>query len=122
MTSTAGAGELPDAGDIVWVDFDPVRGTEQAVQRPALVLTSRLLHANSRKAIICPITSNRQPWPTKVLLPDGLQIKGAILIDQVRSLYRQSRGFRPAGRVPEYVLEEVRARLTELIGISMLPQ
>ncbi len=122
MTSTAGAGELPDAGDIVWVDLDPVRGTEQAGMRPALVLTSRLFHANSRRAIICPITSQREPWPTKVLLPDGLQIKGAILVDQVRSLDRQSRGFRPAGRVPEHVLEEVRARLTELIGISMLPQ
>jgi len=120
--STAGAGELPDAGDIVWVDLDPVRGTEQAGKRPALVLTSRPFHENSRRAIICPITSNRAPWPTKVLLPDGLQIKGAILVDQIRSLDRRTQGFRPAGRVPEYVLEEVRARLKELIGISMLPQ
>jgi mRNA interferase MazF len=122
MMSTAGAGELPDAGDIVWVDLDPVRGTEQAGKRPALVLTSRPFHENSRRAIICPITSNRAPWPTKVLLPDGLQIKGAILVDQIRSLDRRTQGFRPAGRVPEYVLEEVRARLKELIGISMLPQ
>jgi mRNA interferase MazF len=122
MMSIAGAGELPDAGDIVWVDLDPVRGSGQAGKRPALVLTSRLFHENSRRAIICPITSNREPWPTKMLLPDGLQIKGAILVDQIRSLDRRTRGFRPAGRVPEYVLEEVRARLKELIGISMLPQ
>ncbi len=122
MTSTAGEGELPEAGDIVWVDLDPVRGTEQAGKRPALVITSRLFHAHSRRAIICPITTNREPWPTKVLLPDGLQVQGAILIDQIRTLDRQSRGFRPAGRVPAHVLGEVRARLAELIGISMAHQ
>lgn len=122
MTSTAGAGELPDAGDIVWVELNPVRGSEQAGMRPAVVLTARVFHAQSRRAIICPITSNLTPWPTKVLLPDGLQISGAILVDQVRTLDRQSRGFRPAGRVPEHVLEEVRARLAELVGFSMVPR
>lgn len=122
MTITAGAGELPDAGDIVWVDLDPIRGTEQAGIRPALVLTTRQFHAHSRRALVCPITSNREPWPTKVSLPDGLQITGAILVDQVRTLDRQSRGFRPVGRVPDQVLEEVRARLAELVGIPMVPQ
>mgnify|MGYP003877942527 CR=1 FL=1 len=122
MTTTAGTGELPDAGDIVWVDLDPVRGTEQVGQRPALVLTSRLFHQHSRRAIVCPITSNLKPWPTKVILPEGVGIKGAILVDQLRTLDHQARGFRPAGRVPDHVLEEVRALIAELVGISMVPR
>lgn len=122
MTNIADVGELPEAGEIVWVDLDPVRGTEQAGERPALVLTSSLFHAQSRRAIICPITSNRRPWPTKVPLPDGLQIKGAVLVDQLRTLDRHSRGFRRVGRVPDQVLEEVRARIAELIGISWAPR
>jgi mRNA-degrading endonuclease toxin of MazEF toxin-antitoxin module len=117
MTTAAGV-DLPDAGDIVWVDLDPVRGSEQAGARPALVLTSRAFHELSRKAIVCPITSNLDPWPTKVPLPPGLDITGAILVDQVRTLDRRMRGFRHVGRVPDDVLADVRARLAELIGIA----
>ena len=30
---------VPDAGDIVWLQFDPQAGREQAGHRPALVLS-----------------------------------------------------------------------------------
>ncbi|MGA8170582.1 MAG: type II toxin-antitoxin system PemK/MazF family toxin [Methylocystis sp.] len=106
------------AGDIVWADFRPIRGSEQDGVRPALVLTDIDYHEHDAKAIVCPITSNERPWPTKVAVPEGSGVRGAILVDQVRSVDRAARGFRPAGRVPEATLAEVRRRLAALVGID----
>ncbi len=48
----------PDAGDIAWIDLDPVRGTEQSGRRPAIVLTDAGFNARYARSIVCPITSN----------------------------------------------------------------
>lgn len=109
---------IPAPGDIVWVDLDPVRGTEQSGTRPALVVSSRNVHAFSNRSMICPITSNVDEWPTKVRLPDGMQIKGAVLADQVRSVDRTKRGFRLIEKAPDAVLADVRAILRELLEIT----
>ena len=119
MMSSAEPELLPHAGDIAWVDFEPVRGTEQAGARPALVLSTRMMHEASRMAIVCPVTSNINPWPAKVFLPDGFPVKGAILVDQVRSVDRVMRGFRLIGRVPNEILMEVRFKLAALIGLDL---
>jgi len=39
--------EIPDAGDLVWVDFNPQSGREQAGRRPALVLSPRIYHTKN---------------------------------------------------------------------------
>jgi mRNA interferase MazF len=106
------------AGDIVMADLRPIRGSEQDGSRPALVLTSAAFHERDAKAIICPITRNRQPWPTKVPLPEGLPVDGWVLVDQVRSLDRQARGMRRVGRVPEETLVDVRRILAALVGFE----
>ena len=120
MTATAEDASVLQAGDLVWVDLRPTRGREQRGVRPAVVLTNREFHRRNDTAIVCPITSNRTPWPTKVILPDGLAARGAILVDQVRTLDRSARGFRSLGRVPDRVLDEVRGRLAALLGIDIL--
>ncbi|MGP0061295.1 MAG: type II toxin-antitoxin system PemK/MazF family toxin [Beijerinckiaceae bacterium] len=119
MTKIAAAKPLPDAGDIVWVDFEPVRGSEQAGARPALVLSTRLMHEATRLTIICPVTKNANPWPAKVFLPNGLSVKGAILADQVRSVDRTARGFRFIDRVPEEILVQVRFKVAALMGLDL---
>ncbi|HWN53049.1 MAG TPA: type II toxin-antitoxin system PemK/MazF family toxin [Xanthobacteraceae bacterium] len=43
---------LPEIGDVAWVEFDPVMGTEQAGRRPALVLSDRTYHEVSRTGIV----------------------------------------------------------------------
>jgi mRNA interferase MazF len=119
MTITAPAKSLPRAGDVVWVDFEPVRGKEQAGARPALVLSSLLMHEASLMAIICPVTSNVAPWPAKVFLPEGFPVKGAILVDQIRAVDRTARGFRFIGQVPDVILTEARLKLAALVGIDL---
>ena len=108
-----------DEGDVVWVDFDPVQGSEQGGIRPALVLTSAIFHETRTTAIVCPITRNTSPWPTKVFLPKGSPVAGAVLAEQVRVVDRGTRGFRRVGRVPERVLAEVREKLAALVGINI---
>jgi len=110
---------LPNAGDIAWVDFDPVKGTEQGGTRPALIVSERGMHEMTRCAIICPITRNIQPWPTKILLPDGLAAEGAVLVDQVRSIDRSERILRTFGKVPKPFLAAVRRKLAALLGVDI---
>jgi len=75
----------PDAGDIVFLDFDPQVGREQAKRRPALVLTDIRYNRASGLAVVCPLTSKRKPYP--FALPIILdQVEGAVLVDQLKSL------------------------------------
>jgi mRNA interferase MazF len=107
------------AGHLVLVNFAPVRGTEQDGRRPALVVSEAEMHQMTRRAIVCPITRNVQPWPTKILLPEGLAAEGAILVDQVRSIDREERIMRLLGDVPAGVLREVRAKLGALLALEL---
>lgn len=107
---------LIHAGDIYWVDFDPTKGSEQAGARPALVISDVEYNRRSDLVIVCPITRNTRPWPTKIVMVEELEIEGAVLVDQVRSLHRASRGFRFAGRASPELLSAVRAKLWEIIG------
>lgn len=110
--------EVPDSGNLVWLNFDPQAGHEQAGRRPALVLSPRIYHERTALAIVCPITSNTSAYPFKVLLPDGLSIGGAVLADQVKSIDRAARRLRVAGQAPNSVLAEVRAKLAALLQLD----
>jgi mRNA interferase MazF len=72
------SGYVPNAGDLIWTDFDPSRGREQAGRRPALVISHAAFSAATGLAIVCPITSKVRPFPTSVVLPSGLPVAGEI--------------------------------------------
>jgi mRNA interferase MazF len=108
---------VPERGALVWFDFTPQSGHEQAGHRPALVLTPRIYHERARLAVVCPITSNLRPWPWKVVLPDGLAVAGAVLVDQVRAIDRTARRLRVVGRAPTATVADVQAKLAALLGM-----
>lgn len=110
---------IPEAGDVVWVDLDPVKGTEQAGVRPALIVSSGRVHLFSTRSIICPITTNLKAWPTKVILPVVMKTKGAVLVDQIRSVYRAERGFRFIEKAEPQVMNDVREILREILGTDL---
>lgn len=112
---------LPEAGDVAWVEFDPVFGTEQAGRRPALVVSGREYQEISSRALVCPITSRAKPWPFNVVIPPGLSVEGVILVDQVRMIHRPSRLFERIGALPPSILNEVRGVLATLAGIALTP-
>ncbi len=109
---------LPDVGDLVWINIDPQAGHEQAGHRPAMVLSARMYHEKTALAVVCPITSNTNPYPFKVHLPDGLPISGAVLADQVKSIDRNARQLRIAGRAPKAIVADIQAKLAALLGIG----
>jgi mRNA interferase MazF len=109
----------PEAGDIVWIDLGLAFGHEQAGRRPALVLSPRGYNERSSLVIVCPITRNPSPWPFKIAIPQVDRIKGAVLIDQIRSIDREARVFRRAGRLPRESLNRVYAGLAALFGIPV---
>ncbi len=106
----------PERGDLVWLDFNPQAGREQAGRRPALVLSPRAYHQKTAYAVVCPITSRAKGYPFEVVLPEGLAVVGAVLADQVKSVDRHVRRIEVAGRAPETVVEEVAAKLRALLG------
>jgi mRNA interferase MazF len=109
----------PHEGDLIWTDFDPRTGREQAGRRPALVLSDRGFFAATGFAIVCPITTRVRPFASSVLLPEGLPIQGEILTSHIRSIDAMTRAVRPVGAiVPGETLVEVRAKLAVLVGIE----
>lgn len=108
---------LPDRGSLVWMEFSPHAGSEQAGRRPAVVLTTLAYHRLSGLAVVCPITSRERGWPMEVKLPDNLPVSGIVLVDQVRSIDREARYLEVVGMVPREVLDEIDARLAPLLSL-----
>ena len=114
----SGSRYVPEAGDLIWTDFDPALGREQAGRRPAVVVSVRRFNASTGLAVVCPITSRVRPFPTSVVLPAGLPIAGEILVSNVRSIDTLARPVRYAGAsIPPHVADQVRARLRSFITI-----
>src|SRR6202171_6794879 len=76
---------VPDAGDIVMMDFDPQVGREQAKRRPALVLTDQRYNRASGLAVVCPLASKRKPYPFALPITVD-KVEGAVLVDQLKSM------------------------------------
>jgi len=110
---------LPDRGDLVWIDFTPQAGHEQAGRRPALVLSPHSYHQRTPFAVVCPITSKAKGYPFEILLPEGSPISGVVLVDQIKSLDRRIRLIEPAGKVSPDVLQHVLAKLAPLLALRL---
>lgn len=54
---------VPDSGDIVWMDFNPQLGREQAGRRPAVVLSPKAYNVKSGLLVCVPITNQIKGYP-----------------------------------------------------------
>ena len=106
---------LPDRGDIVWLNFNPQAGREQAGRRPAIILTSNRYHQATNYAVVCPITSTVKGYPFEVPLPPGLPVAGVILADQVKSIDRTVRIFEIICAAPPETIQEVLDKVAALL-------
>jgi mRNA interferase MazF len=105
----------PRSGDMVWLNFDPQAGHEQAGRRPALVLSPESYNRKVGLALFCPITTQKKGYPFEVAVPEGLEVSGVILSDQVKSLDWKERDAHFGCRLPVETLQEVVARLRPLM-------
>ncbi len=113
----SGAPYSPEAGDLIWTDFDPRIGCEQGGRRPALVVSPGEFCRVTEFVVVCPITSRVRPFGTSVVLPLGLPISGEILTSHVRSIDTLARPILYAGAVPAEILDDVRSKIAALIGL-----
>ena len=104
---------VPDAGDIVWLEFDPQAGHEQAGHRPAVVLSPASYNHRAGMVVCCPTTTRIKGYPFEVALAGTPA--SVVLADQVKSQDWRARKAARKGRVSAAELAEVRAKLVALI-------
>jgi mRNA interferase MazF len=105
----------PDRGDLVWLEFNPQAGHEQAGRRPALVISPGAYNRRVGLALCCPVTSHVKGYPFEVALPVGLPVTGVVLSDQVKSLDWRARKAKRIGKASPVVIDEVLGKLATLV-------
>ena len=105
---------VPEAGDVVWLEFSPQAGHEQAGHRPALVLSPASYNGKTGMMICCPMTTQIKGYPFEVVISKNPP--SAFLSDQVKSLDWRARRTKRKASVEAETLDEVRGKLRALIG------
>jgi mRNA interferase MazF len=109
------AAYVPRKGDFVALTFDPQSGHEHRGRRPALVVSNDLFNKATGLCIACPVTSTRRDYPFHVSIPEGQDVDGVVMVEQVKSIDFGSRGVKRIGSAPEPLLQEVLAILDACI-------
>jgi mRNA interferase MazF len=101
---------------VYWVDLDPVRGSEIAKSRPALVVSDEAMNRILSTVVICPVTSRLHPrWPSRVRATIAGR-EAEIAIDQIRTIDKTRLGDR-IDAVDEAAAAEVRRVITQMYGV-----
>src|SRR5262245_4124138 len=109
------AAYVPARGDLIWLQFTPQAGHEQAGHRPAVVISPSSYNRRVGLALCCPVTSHVKGYPFEVLVPPGIGVEGAILSDQIKSLDWRVRKARRIGTLPAEVLQETVGKIVALV-------
>ncbi len=121
-------------GEIYWVDFDPVKGSEQGGLRPALVVQQDVGNQNSPTTVFVAITRTvpPRPYPFVVMVEpeeSGLPFRSAVNCAQMATIQQvgpESRlrppagtpELRPAGRLSLVKMAEVDQALKYNLGLT----
>lgn len=107
---------VPDEGDIVWLNFTPQSGFEQAGRRPAIVLSPKSYNGRTGLMLCVPTTTQVKGYPFEVVLDDA-SLAGVALSDQIKSLDWESRDAEFKGKVSARVLAQIKTKLKALLRI-----
>ena len=105
-------------GDIIWVDFDPIKGREQAGYRPAVVISQTTYNQKRKLVFICPITNSTRPLHFRVLLDDRTQTQGDIICEQVRVIDLLARKCKVVEQLPKDLLKQVLDAVSVIITLE----
>ena len=98
---------VPEKGDFIAVTFDPQSGHEQRGRRPALVVSNTVFNQQTGLTIVCPITNTDRGYPFHVAITDNPDVKGFVMVEQVKSIDFRARKAKLIGRASDDVLDEV---------------
>ena len=106
---------VPNVGDIIWLDFDPQLGCEQAGHRPAVVLTPASYNRQTGLLICCPLTTKIKGYPFEVNISG--KIPNVALSDQLKSLDWRARNAQFKGKISPFELEEIKCKMGVLLQL-----
>ncbi len=108
---------IPDIGDVIKIDLDPVTGHEQGGWRPAIVLSPKAYNGKTSLVVAVPITNQVKGYPFEVSLPGEMKTTGVVLTDQVKNLDWRARRAKYVEAAPAQVLKAIHERVVLLLGI-----
>ncbi len=104
--------------DIWDVYFDPIKGSEQAGNRPAVVISGNVLNTNLDVIVVCPLSSSVHYFEgNPVIEPDkinGLAKTSEILVFHIRSISKL-RFKRKIGQISQNELETIKKTLNDIL-------
>lgn len=108
----------PKQGDIIFLDFNPQSGHEQAGKRPALVVSEYSFNKTTGFAVVCPITNQTKGYPFEVPVSGTQKTTGYVLSDQFKSLDIKAWGFKIVDSVDDKTLKLTLRNISLVLGLN----
>ncbi|MFA5126089.1 MAG: type II toxin-antitoxin system PemK/MazF family toxin [archaeon] len=110
-----------ERGDILLVDLEPVKGSEQGKIRPCLVIQNNLGNSSSPTTVVAAITSNTEkeyPFTVKVDKGEGNLPKDSLIqLNQIRTISMQDRAIKKIGKLANPKMNEVNEAIKVSLGL-----
>ena len=109
-------------GDILLVDFNPVKGSEQGKIRPAVVVQNDVGNKYSSTTIVVPITSKipEKQYPTDVFVAKqpGLTKPGTINCAQIATISVKHRAIKKLGNLKPETMKKINEALKTSLELN----
>jgi mRNA interferase MazF len=106
--------DVPERGEVYWIQLDPTRGSEIRKTRPCLIVSPDDLNEHLRTVIIAPMTTGGQAYPWRIQCRFQGR-KGFVALDQLRTVDTE-RLVRRAGRLSQNSMMAVFQVLQEMFA------
>lgn len=110
---------VPKRNEIIWLDFEPVRGKEIGKYRSALVLSSKEYNQQTGLLICCPISTSIRGQATEVPV-NNLDKPSVVAASLIQTLSWKDRKAKKIATAENGVMEDVLLRIIPLIGAESL--
>jgi len=108
---------IPSRNDIVWLDFEPIKGKEIGKYRPALILSSKAYSQQTGLVICCPISTSIRGGATEVPVAN-LDKPSVVAASLIQTLSWKDRKVKLITTAEGGVMEQVLVRIIPLLGID----
>jgi mRNA interferase MazF len=105
-------------GDIIFVDFDPTKGREQAGHRPAVVISQTKFNEKRNMVVVCAITNATKPFRFRVRLDERTKTQGDVICEQTRTIDLLARECKFVEQIPRNLLEQVLEGVSAIITLE----
>lgn len=98
---------IPEQGDIILLDFNPIKGREQRGKRPALIISNNDFYKKTGLLMVSPISNTENQFPLHLKLDDRLKVTGSVLTQHIRTIDPQARPIEFLDKISNEFLEKV---------------